>query len=79
MAADGFGEDAAFAVAGVSWGRAFQSGNRMGFLELAHGDGDHGGLAAVEEVGEGEGVFGFTGAGGAGEHEDANGDAGPAR
>ena len=39
-AADGFGEDAAFAVADVSRGRAFEGADGMGLLELAHVDGD---------------------------------------
>jgi len=73
LAADGFSEYAAFAVADVSGRRAFQRGDGVGFLKLAHGDGDHVVLAAIEEVGDGEGGFGFTDAGGADEHEDADG------
>ena len=70
---NGFGEDAAFAVANVSRGRAFQSGDGMGFLELAHVDGDHVAFPAIEKVGEGERGFGFPNAGGADEHEDPDG------
>ena len=70
---NGFGEHAAFAVADVSGGRAFQGGNGMGFLELAHVNRDHVALSTVKEVGEGERGFGFADAGGADEHEDADG------
>ena len=44
----------------------------MGFLELAHIDGDDVLLAAVHGFGQGQGRFGLAHAGGAGQHEHAD-------
>src|ERR1039458_7007562 len=75
-AADGFGENAALAIADVAGRRALQSGNGMGFLELRHVDADEVFFAAIEQVGESESGFGLADTGGAGEEEDADGAAG---
>src|ERR1022692_1041447 len=65
-AADGFGENAALAIADVAGRRALQSGNGMGFLELRHVDADEVLFAAIEEVGESQSGFGLADTGGAG-------------
>ena len=54
LAAHGFGEQAAFPVADVAWGRSDEAGNRMLLLEFAHVDGDDAALVAKEGVCQGK-------------------------
>ena len=70
---DGFREHAALAIADVAGRRALEGGNRVRLLELAHVDGDDVLLAAVEGFGERQRGLGLADAGGAGQHEHADG------
>ena len=67
-----FGQHTAFAVADIARRCALEGGHGVGFLELAHVDGDHVLLAAVHGFGQGQGGFGLAHTGGAGQHEHAN-------
>ena len=53
------GQHAAFAVADITRGRAFQRGHGVRFLEFAHVDGDGILLTAVQGLGQGQRGFGL--------------------
>ncbi len=72
LAADRFGEDAAFAVADVARRRTGQARNLVVLLILRHVDDNHVAVAAVEDVGQSHGCLGFADAGGSDHHEDAD-------
>ncbi len=72
-AADGFGELAAFFVADVSWRGADEAGDGMLLHEFGHVDADEGVFGVKEEFREGFAELGFSDAGGAKEHEGADG------
>ncbi len=72
-AADGFGEDATFAVADVAWGRAFQAGDGVSFLVFGHVNGDEIALATVKKIRKSKCGFGFADSAGTDEHKDADG------
>nr|GFD52037.1 hypothetical protein [Tanacetum cinerariifolium] len=71
-----FGEHAAFAVPDVARRSAFECRDGMGFLELAHVDGDDVLLAAVHRLGQRQRGLGLAHAGSARQHEHADGFAG---
>ncbi|MNM54050.1 hypothetical protein D3C81_651620 [compost metagenome] len=66
------GQHAAFAIADIAGRGALEGRDGMGFLELAHVDGDDVLLTAIHGFGEGQGGFGLAHPGGTGEHEHAN-------
>src|SRR5260370_2797918 len=72
-AANGFGEAATFAVADIAWGGGFGGGGGVGCLVVGDGGGGEVALAAVKQIGESEGGFGFADAARPDEHEDADG------
>src|SRR6266496_1111134 len=72
-AADGFGENAAFAVTNVPRRRSFEARNRMGFLILGHVDGDDVAFSAIEKIGESQRGFRFADAARTNKHEYTHG------
>src|SRR5260370_31078689 len=68
-AANGFGENASFAVTDVARRRTFVARNGVGFLIIGHVDGDYVAFPAVEKIGESQRGFRFSGAARANEPE----------
>ena len=54
LAAHGFGQDTAFAIADIPWRRALQGGDGVRLLELAHVDGDEILFAAIQRLRQGQ-------------------------
>src|SRR6266700_1127893 len=72
-AANGFGENAAFAVTNVARRRTFEARNGVGLLILGHVDGDDVAFPAIEKIGESQRGFRFADAARTNEHEYAHG------